>query len=555
MERSEPSLVPEWYRGTGSSASATTNFNPPTWSSHSATDELSSVFSSRNRLPMSLCDHDSPHSLSLTDHRTSSSFHLSASSSTSKGREKDLPSRSYSSSSRSHHDRNWDREKEHDLRERDRSLLVEDGLSNYTESLITTKSEKESLRRSHSLASGRLGDSWLKRSGLDLSIGIPSRGNNITGISKSSFEREFPSLGADDKNVGSDVTRVASPGLTAAIHNIPLTASTIIGGDGWTSALAEVPPIVGGNGSVVSSVLPTSSALTIALNASTGLNMAETVAQTPIRVRTTSQLPSDSQKIEELHRLQIMKLRPVTPLVPKNLGLNSAEKSKAKVARTVEFSASKTGQQSSSHIVIHGARSAVRSDVSKISQPGNFKVLNRERNSSSPTGKGSRKPTNLFSVPATPSRVLPPPKGPLNMMLKVDAKGGALSSSSYAEKKLPSQAQNRSDFFNSLRKKASAANDGPNGDASSFNLEKVDEQFTLDSISAKNDKAENQNCSAGGCDTFEEPEKLDPDEEEASFLRSLGWEENAGVEALTREEIESFLSVYKSRRPASKSNV
>lgn len=52
--------------------------------------------------------------------------------------------------------------------------------------------------------------------------------------------------------------------------------------------------------------------------------------------------------------------------------------------------------------------------------------------------------------------------------------------------------------------------------------------------------AENGNCSAGGCAL--EQEKLAPDEEEAAFLRSLGWEENTGEEALTREEIESFLS-------------
>ncbi|KAK8921683.1 hypothetical protein KSP39_PZI020665 [Platanthera zijinensis] len=106
---------------------------------------------------------------------------------------------------------------------------------------------------------------------------------------------------------------------------------------------------------------------------------------------------------------------------------------------------------------------AGRSDVSKTSKPGNFQVLNWERNSLSPTSNGGRNPTNVARVPSTPSGVSLPPKGSLNL-----------------------------------------------------------------------------NCSS---DTFGDPEKLDPEEEEVSFLRSLGWEEDAGEEALTREEIESFLSV------------
>ncbi|KAK8971154.1 hypothetical protein KSP40_PGU020777 [Platanthera guangdongensis] len=295
MDRSEPSFVPEWYRGTGSSSITSSNFSLHTCSSHSASDELNSQFSSRNRFSMTVCDHDTPRSLSFTDRiRTSSCFHVSSKSNGFMGREKDLPSRAYISSGRSHRDRNWDREKD----------LV-DGFSTYTESLIGTKSRKEYLRRSHSMASRSLGDPWIKRSVYDSSNGIPSMGS----ISKSSFERDFPSLGVEEKNVGSDVARVVSPGLSAAIHNLPLTASIIVGSDGWTSALAEVPRIV-------SSVPPSSSAMG---NASTGLNMAETLAQAPSRVCTTPQLPNDSQKIEELQRLQILKLRPVTPTMPKNL--------------------------------------------------------------------------------------------------------------------------------------------------------------------------------------------------------------------------------------------
>ncbi|KAH0453906.1 hypothetical protein IEQ34_018230 [Dendrobium chrysotoxum] len=551
MERGEPSLVPEWYRGASGN-----NLSPLNGSSHSVADEINTGFSTKNKLSVSFCEHDAPRSLSFTE-RTSSSSHKSTCSNGSMGRE-DLPFRAYSSFGRSHRDRNRDREEDFEVCDRNRPLLEDNGFLNNPDSLATNKLEKESLWQSHFMVSGS-GDSWLKRPAHDSSNNITSGGSIVTGISKSSFERDFPMLGAEEKHLGSDVASVASPGLSNAIHNLPVAASTIIGGDGWTSALVEVPPIVGGNGPVVSSAPPSSPPLTIVSSPSSSLNMAETLSQGPARVRTSPQLPNDSQKIEELHRLQILKLRPVMPSMTKNLGLHSAEKSKTKTARTAEINASKAGQQSSSQLLIHSVPPAVRSDVYKISQPGNFQVLNRETHSLSP-GKDIPKPGNVSRGPTTPATIQPP-KGSMNPKLKVDGKGGALS-----PRKLSSQVQNRNDFFNSLRKKSSSgqqhsnANNVLNSDTSSFILEKVGVQFAVDSTPAKNKNAfycsvENGNCSAVDCDAFEEPEKLAPDEEEEAFLRSLGWEENAGVEALTHEEIESFLSAYKMRRPASKLNI
>lgn len=47
--------------------------------------------------------------------------------------------------------------------------------------------------------------------------------------------------------------------------------------------------------------------------------------------------------------------------------------------------------------------------------------------------------------------------------------------------------------------------------------------------------------------------KVYPDEEEAAFLRSLGWEENAGEdEGLTEEEINAFYHEYMKLRPSLK---
>ncbi|KAG0492438.1 hypothetical protein HPP92_005836 [Vanilla planifolia] len=515
MDRGEPTLVPEWYKGASCSSTGSSS---------------------------SILNH---HSWSSYPERSSSSFRRGAVCNGSSGRDKDLPSRNYTSFGRSHRDRDRDRDREKymEIRDRDKTLQLENGFSNHEFSLINGKSERDALRYPQTKVSGRRVDPWHKRTGHD--------------SNKSSFDRDFPFLGADEKHVGSDITRVSSPAVSTTIHSFPVIASSIAGNDGWTSALAEVPPIVRGSGPV--STLSPSSALTRASCNSTSLNMAETIAQTPARVRTAPQQSNESQKIEELHRQYVLKLRPVTPSMPKSSVISSAEKSKTKGSRNVEVGASKTGQQSSVVLGHHALHPAARSDSSKISQPGNFQVLNRERNGSSPTGKDSTNLTNggrvlnsSGGVPLTPS---PPPKGPINSKLK-DGRVGSLTLGSYGEKKPSSQAQNRNEFFNSLRMKASpspqaGSNDDSSGcEISSSNLE-AGGQVALVSASAM-EKVSYSSSTISKCSTenaCEEPEKIAPDEEEAAFLRSLGWEENAGEEALTREEIESFLSEYKKRKP------
>ncbi|KAG0492451.1 hypothetical protein HPP92_005490 [Vanilla planifolia] len=545
MDRGEPTLVPEWYKGAScsSTGSSSSILNHHSWSSYP--DEQSSGFSSRNKLLVSVFDQDSPRSFSFTE-RSSSSFRRGAVCNGSSGRDKDLPSRNYTSFGRSHRDRDRDRDREKymEIRDRDKTLQLENGFSNHEFSLINGKSERDALRYSQTKVSGRRVDPWHKRTGHD--------------SNKFSFDRDFPFLGADEKHVGSDITRVSSPAVSTTIHSFPVIASSIAGNDGWTSALAEVPPIVRGSGPVSTLSLSPSSALTRALCNSTSLNMAETIAQTPARVRTAPQQSNESQKIEELHRQYVLKLRPVTSM-PKSSVINSADKAKTKGSRNVEVGASKTGQQSSVVLGHHAVHPAARSDSSKISQPGNFQVLNRERNGSSPTGKDSTNLTNggrvlnsSGGVPLTPS---PPPKGPINSKLK-DGRVGSLTLCSYGEKKPSSQAQNRNEFFNSLRMKASpspqaGSNDDSSGcEISSSNLE-AGGQVALVSASAM-EKVSYSSSTISKCSTenaCEEPEKIAPDEEEAAFLRSLGWEENAGEEALTREEIESFLSEYKKRKP------
>lgn len=127
-----------------------------------------------------------------------------------------------------------------------------------------------------------------------------------------------------------------------------------------------------------------------------------------------------------------------------------------------------------------------------------------------------------------------------------------LTRASVGERKL-SHAQERNDFFNLLRKKSL----NPTG-----SIPEPDFLGAADDLqSASSDSIPNcqpgLDCSAeNGNFSTDEPDRrlyaeieeshsyldavLDPEEEEA-FLRSLGWDKNAGEEALSQEEIDAFL--------------
>ncbi|KAG1330686.1 hypothetical protein COCNU_02G006540 [Cocos nucifera] len=510
-----------------------------------------------------------------------------------------LHSRPYASFGRSYRDRDWEKEKDVDLRDKDRSHLVDNGFGDYSDSFMGSRSEKDTLRRSQSMVSGKRVESLLKRPGNDLKNGILSGVSIIGGIGKTSFERDFPSLGAEEKLGQPEIGRISSPGLTSAIQNLPKG----IGIDGWTSALVDVPVTVGGGGPVYSSTPQTTSASlgSTVSGSSTGLNMAETLAQLSI----------DTQRIEERTRLQYSKLIPVTPSMPKSSALNSSEKSKAKGARSGDLGGpSKVGQQPS-QLVNLTPRASARIDTSKVSQGGNFQVLNRERNGVSPTPKDSPSLTNASRVVVPHSSVqttaIHQPKSAANPKLKPDSKAGSPSSTqnAFGEKRPISQAQNRNDFFNIIRKKSPTSHSAdltePSCVASASCSAKLDEQVTGTSTSVSQEKDSSASCSelerpvedGNGCTDVCEvpsrsvpgneeessssdpvvpdsgpgnagesssgpvlapasaPDRVDessssdpvvvPSEEELDLLRRLGWDENAEGDALTPEEIADFV--------------
>ncbi|KAK4359022.1 hypothetical protein RND71_021251 [Anisodus tanguticus] len=318
MERSEPALVPEWLRSTASvtgGGSSSPHF--PSSSLHS--DVTLSALSSRNRSPRSVSDKDSPCSVFL-DRSSSSNSRRSSSGTSSK--------HPYSSFNRNHRDKNREREKERsgtiDLWDHDAS----DPLGN----ILAGRVEKNSLRRSQSLVSRRPGE-FLPRRTEDLKGGISSTHNSVNDIhsggssfngnQKAAFEKDFPSLGIEERQV----TRVSSPGLTSAVQSLPIGNSALLGGtDKWTSALAEVPPMVGSIG-VGSSASQQSVAAAPTPRASSGtasLNMAEALSQAAPRARATAQIPDKTQRLEELAIKQSRQLIPVIPSMPKaSLGIGS----------------------------------------------------------------------------------------------------------------------------------------------------------------------------------------------------------------------------------------
>eukprot|EP00268_Persea_americana_P038358 TRINITY_DN3794_c0_g2_i2.p1 TRINITY_DN3794_c0_g2~~TRINITY_DN3794_c0_g2_i2.p1 ORF type:complete len:616 (-),score=162.84 TRINITY_DN3794_c0_g2_i2:713-2560(-) len=589
-KKSEPALVPEWLKSASSGVNSSGGGSLHHFASSSQSDDHAVGLPTRNRSSVSSSDHDSPRSSAFMDRTSSSYFRRSSSTNGSMMHDKEpsVYSRNYSSF-RSHRDRDWD--KDLDFR------LVEPRSRDHSDSLLsanilTSRIEKDTLRRSQSMISGKRGEGWPKRVGNDLSNGIHTGGNIISNKHKSSFDRDFPTLGAEEKQGVPEIGRVSSPGLSTACQSLPMGTMSVIGGDGWTSALVELPATVGSNSTILHSVQQTAPASSTAVHPSisTGLNMAETLAQAPSRARAVPQISVEIQRLEELAIKQCRQLIPMTPSMPKNLVQNSSEKTKTKVARSGELSTvAKVGQQPSSSQLVVNIRGSARSDTSKTSPLGKLQPLKgpRESNGVSSTSKDGSSPTSANRSPHGTLR------SPGNPKLTPDLKltPSTVTQSSMDRKPLP---QKRNEFFNSLRRKSAVNHSTATPDSSSSKPsvpEKLDEQSIAisASVSMGDDTLASKpglecldwstengihvagngdpciHVAAGNGDACKESEifadeggqTLGSDEvvipdEEAAFLRMLGWEENAKYEALTEEEISAFYNEHKEKRPASK---
>lgn len=245
--------------------------------------------------------------------------------------------------------------------------------------------------------------------------------------------------------------------------------------------------------------------------------------------------------------------------------VSPSEKSKAKVVPQ---------QQHPLHTVNHIRGGPVRSDSPKTFNEARLRVLkpSREVNSVSLTTKDSLSPTNVSKVVISPLGTSSPSgSAPFRSSGNSPKSGAERSSGPFRvaiEKRPTSQAQSRNDFFNLLKKKSSTNPTSAVSDSSSVS-EKSGEIVTEDAgesvpvqvgdapssdpsplstdnsggITHNGDAYDGSQVCLGNGEKNSSPDMvLDPDEEEAAFLRSLGWEENAGEdEGLTEEEISTFV--------------
>lgn len=250
--------------------------------------------------------------------------------------------------------------------------------------------------------------------------------------------------------------------------------------------------------------------------------------------------------------------------------LNSSDKQKSKVG-------SQQHSISSSLPVNHSPRGGpAKADVSRASNVGKLHVLKpvREKNGVNPVVKDHLSPTSGSSLAASlPASVSAATMGPPNNA--VPDRKPVLT---LLEKRPTSQARSRNDFFNLVRKK-SLANPASADSATTSALSVLvtdsvvspsfsDKHAGIDVMPATRRPVERPLSLSLNVDCLSEEKggstcngdayaydarkcvsngkkhpSSDPiisEEEEAAFLRSLGWEENDDEEGLTEEEIGAF---------------
>ncbi|ESQ33302.1 hypothetical protein EUTSA_v10003900mg [Eutrema salsugineum] len=561
MDKGEPSLVPEWLRSSGhASGGGSSNHLLVSSSSHS--DSASLPHNSRNRNSRSKSDVDSIHSPFLD---------RSCSTNSRRGSSNGSAKHPYSSFNfnRSQRDKDRGRDKDRvsyvDPWDLDTSIPVKN---------ILTGRDQDQLRRSHSMVTRKLGDNLSRGFSVGLKNGGSSssyNGNDIlhgpsigNSFQRTGFDKDFPSLGAEEKHGGQDVVRVSSPGLSSAVQSLPVGTSSLIGGEGWTSALAEVPNVIekacaGSLTSPKANVVSTGT-----LTGPTGLNMAEALAQAPARTHTPPQGSVKTQRLEDLAIKQSRQLIPVVPSAPKCSILNSSDKSKTKqVLRAGEtcLAPSRNSQQQPSIILgnlLSNPSGQIKSEKKLlVLKPARENGVAAVKESGSPIGipnsrvASSHLMNSAQSIQSAPVRSTNSPKEPKGATTLTMASGQTIEKKSSA-----AQTQSRNAFYSALKQKTTSTNISTNPVNStstciSFSVgEKVNTSKEL--VASDSSSPQGTSClevSQRNTTGFEAADT--PDEKEAEFLRSLGWDENNGEdEALTEEEIKAFVEQYKKLRPS-----
>ncbi|KAK8705469.1 hypothetical protein V6N13_049072 [Hibiscus sabdariffa] len=471
MERSEAALlVPEWLRTTGT-VTGGGNSNPHFASSSSNSDASCLTHHGRRGNSRNISDFDFPR-LAFLDRSSSLNLRRSSANGSAK--------HAYSAYSMSQRDKDRERDKERSSFGNhwacDSSDCLESFLASKVEKLggiSTIRVEIDKLRRSRYMVHRKQREPLPQRVAVDSrDIGNSNHynGNDLlsggtvgSSINKAVFDKDFPSLGTEERQGVLEMARVSSPGFSSASQSLPVGNSVLTGVEGWSSTRTDVPSVVGsgGTGSLPAPVtVSTSGSKSPRLTA--GLNMAEALAQYPSRTHTAPQSSVKTQRCEELAIKQSRQLIPVTPSMSKGSVLNSVDKSKAKPAvRTIDMSMTiKNGQQQYGNQSSHSGH--VKSDTPKTS--GKLLVLKPgwENGVSSPTQKDVASPaTNANNKVATSEHAVTSASARNSNHPKLSAgerKTATLNPiAGFTLEKRPSLAQTRSrnDFFNLLKKKTS----------------------------------------------------------------------------------------------------
>ncbi|CAN8303332.1 unnamed protein product [Cochlearia groenlandica] len=517
MDKGEPSLAPEWLRSSGhvSGLGSSSHFLVSSSSSSSS----HSGFNIRNSNSIrTRTDVDSIHSPFLDRSSSTNSTRCPSSNGSAK--------HAYSSFNRSYRDKDRGRDK-------DKGSYVDQWdfdtfipLKN-----ILTGRDQDKFRRSHSMVTSK---HVSNNGGTSNSFNGPSIGSSFH---RYGFDKDFPSLGADEKH---DFARVSSPGLSSVVQSLPVGNSALIGGEGWTSALAEVPNVI------VKACSPKANA--VSTRALAGLNMAEALVQAPARTCTPPQGSVKTQRLEDLAIKQSRQLIPVVPSAQKCSSLNHSDKSKTKqVVRTGEtcLSPSRNAQQQQQQQPSGNQLKTEKKLL--VLKPSRENGIAAVKESGSPTDNtksravcGQQIAQSTQSAPHVRSTHSPK-----------DVKG--TTTLTIEKKSSSSHTQSRNAFYSALKQKTTSTN----------SFSSVEEKVNNSSNELKASSDPSSPLTTSDVEVTQitsqvvEKKKNNtgfevadtPDEEEAEFLRSLGWDENnCEDEALTMDEILAFREQYEKLR-------
>ncbi|XBH62929.1 uncharacterized protein [Aegilops tauschii subsp. strangulata] len=335
--------------------------------------------------------------------------------------------------------RNKDKEREKDFDSRDRESRSVTADRDGFQSFSSCRPERDRLNRARSKADTS------SKGVISLNNGFTSKSNTV-GVA---FEREFPQLSSEDKNGRQDISRVPSPGITTPIQSLPPFTPS----DGWTSKLVGAPLSSEPKKNLVASSVPQaapSKKPEVALNSGTALSMAETVMQAPQRTSSGPQLSIDAQKIEE-RTLRQNTLRPMTSTTSKSSIIQVTSSSKSKGTRIGDLAGTSKAIQQSLALPANGSvRAPAKTELSKLTLSGSFKILSREQNCTAQTPKDS--PGNPASPPACVASMEPHKKPPLSQKPKVSTHDLPLVQGSSG-----GVSKSRLKFFQSLRTKSNGS--------------------------------------------------------------------------------------------------